>query len=69
MEHPIEMDYNAMKLLVINEILKISKVDQINNIEVKKGILPLLQIQKKAINKKLHPYELLKKNGYIKNLI
>lgn len=30
-------------------------------------VLPLLALRKKALEKKQHPYELLKASGYIKN--
>ncbi|MGE7114172.1 ATP-binding protein [Lysinibacillus sp. NPDC047702] len=67
--YPIGTDYSVYKLSVVEELLKVSKINQSNNIEVNERILLLLKIRKNAINQKLHPYELLKKKGYIKNYI
>ena len=33
----------------------------------KAEVLPLLKLRKRALDKKQHPHELLKANGYIKN--
>ena len=69
--NPIDTDYDELKGICIRKA--ISKNDQMqvknNGIKVVKIINKnsLLDLYNKAINNSKHPYELLKKDGYIKN--
>ncbi|EKB5971591.1 ATP-binding protein [Listeria monocytogenes] len=67
----IETDYNLLKtqlipnLIELNEKVKEKKVQAVPSNKV----LPLLDAREKALKQKKHVYEVLKGNGYIKNLI
>ncbi|GEK30505.1 hypothetical protein KZO01_08140 [Kurthia zopfii] len=67
----IETDYNLLKtqlipnLIELNEKVKEKKVQAVPSNKV----LPLLDAREKALKQKKHMYEVLKENGYIKNLI
>ena len=64
--NPLDTEFNQLKSDVIQQAIALNqqKKDQkAKNAE----ILPLLKLRKQALDKKQHPYELLKANGYIKN--
>lgn len=65
----VTTDYSVLKLSIIEGLLKVNKTSHFRNIEEGEKELPLLKIQKNAMNQKLHPYDLLKKKGFIKNYI
>lgn len=66
---PADDDYNSIKSIAIKEVLDINdkkKVDKkIRSNTYQKG--SLLDMYEMAIRKKEHPYEMFKRNGYIKN--
>ncbi len=71
-KHPINIDYSELKRMVIKKAI------ELNDKEVQKKLQKsidktkregLLLIYDKAAKNKLHPYELLVKQGYIKNPI
>jgi hypothetical protein len=69
-ENPLDTELNQLKSDVIQEAITLNqqKKDQKAKAKVKNiEILPLLKLRKQALDKKQHPYELLKVNGYIKN--
>lgn len=68
---PIESEYNNLKLeaiqyaMTLNQRKKEQKVKSTPNEE----LLPLLRLRAKAKERKKHPYEILKVNGYIKSYL
>lgn len=68
-ERPIDADYNALKLEVLQRAMDLNQrlKKQKATIKVnKRELLPLLVISNKALENKKHPYELLTKNKFIK---
>ncbi|MBG9692113.1 transcriptional antiterminator [Lysinibacillus sphaericus] len=65
---PIESEYNNLKLEAIQNAMTLNqkKKDQKLNHTNKDELLPLVRLRVKALERKKHPYELLKINGYIK---
>ncbi|MFD3216762.1 ATP-binding protein [Bacillus sp. BR_7a] len=70
--HPIDTEYNNLKLEVLQQAMNLNQTKN-EKLERYKGktekLLPLLKIRLKALEKKQHPYDLLKKDGYIKSLL
>lgn len=69
-KQPIDTNYNALKTEAIQQaiVLNLEKKEQKNKPRSKNpNLLPLLDLRKKALEKKQHPYELLKANDYIKS--
>lgn len=68
-ESSIDEDYNKQKKDAVKECMKANEKVVVKNVENKKLKKPegLISIYELAKKKKLHPYELLKKNGYIKD--
>ena len=69
-KNPLDTEFNQLKSDVIQQaiVLNQQKKDQKAKARAKNAeILPLLKLRKQALDKKQHPYELLKANGYIKN--
>ncbi|MBR9675105.1 MULTISPECIES: ATP-binding protein [Bacillus cereus group] len=70
--HPIDTEYNNLKLEVLQQAMNLNQ-NKNEKLERYKGktekLLPLLKIRLKALEKKQHPYDLLKKDGYIKSLL
>lgn len=69
-ENPIDTEFLQLKSDVIQHAIALNqqKKEQKAKANVKKAeVLPLLKLRKRALDKKQHPYELLKANGYIKN--
>ena len=67
---PLETDINLLKSEAIQKaiLLNQQKKEQKNKAKMQSSeILPLLELRKRALEKKQHPYELLKAKGYIKN--
>lgn len=68
-KHPVDEDYNSIKVMAIkaamelNEKIKSGNLEKLNKPK-KEGLLALYEA---AIKAKEHPYEVLKRNGYIKN--
>jgi len=66
--YPVNTDISVLKMESIEKVIELNKkkekIDIQKNNELK-NILPLLEARKEALEKKIHPYELLKKNGYI----
>ncbi|GIX59417.1 hypothetical protein BPADB04_44470 [Bacillus paranthracis] len=68
--NPLDTEFNQLKSDVIQQAIALNqqKKDQKAKAKAKNAeILPLLKLRKQALDKKQHPYELLKANGYIKN--
>ena len=65
---PIESEYNNLKLEAIQNAMTLNqkKKEQKLNLTHKDELLPLVRLRAKALERKKHPYELLKVNGYIK---
>lgn len=66
----IDTNYNALKTEAIQQaiVLNQQKKEHRNKPQSKSSsILPLLDLRKKALEKKQHPYELLKAGDYIKS--
>ena len=67
--NPIDTDFNLLKTdaiqqaITLNQKKNVKKELRLQKVE----LLPLLALRTKAIEKKQHPYELLKNKGYIKN--
>jgi len=68
---PIESEYNDLKLDAIKNamLLNQKKKEQKLKPNPKEESLPLLMLRAKGLEKKSHPYELLKANGFIKPII
>ncbi|WP_052255580.1 ATP-binding protein [Salinicoccus sp. YB14-2] len=69
-ENPIDTEFLQLKSDVIQQAIALNQQRKEQKVEenVKKAeVLPLLKLRKQALDKKQHPYELLKANGYIKN--
>lgn len=70
--HPIDTEYNNLKLEVLQQAMNLNqtKNEKLERYKEKtEKLLPLLKIRLKALEKKQHPYDLLKKEGYIKTLL
>ena len=70
-ENSLDTEFNQLKSDAIQQAIALNqqKKDQKAKAKVKNvEVLPLLKLRKQALEKKQHPYELLKANGYIKNL-
>lgn len=70
--HPIDTEYNNLKLEVLQQAMHLNqtKNEKLERYKEKtEKLLPLLKIRLKALEKKQHPYDLLKKDGYIKSLL
>lgn len=68
---PIESEYSNLKLEAIQNAMTLNqkkKEQKLKSIP-KEELLPLLMLRAKAIERKKHPYELLKENGYIKPIL
>lgn len=67
---PVEEDYSSIKALAIKKAMELNekadKASLVKDNKVKNEGLILLNLYEKAIKGKEHPYEVLKKNGYIK---
>lgn len=65
---PIESEYNNLKLEAIQNAMTLNqkKKEQKLNPTSKSVLLPLLMLRAKALDRKQHPHELLKVNGYVK---
>lgn len=67
---PIESEYNNLKLEAIQSAMTLTlnqkKKEQKLNPTSKSELLPLLMLRAKALERKQHPHELLKVNGYVK---
>lgn len=69
-KNPLDMDYNVLKTDAIQAALALNQQRKEQKSKPKPqntDVLPLLALRKKALEKKQHPYELLKASGYIKN--
>lgn len=69
-KNPLDTDFHQLKSDVIQQaiVLNQQKKEQKDKPKAKNAEeLPLLALRKKALDKKQHPYELLKANGYIKD--
>ncbi|MGY2611203.1 ATP-binding protein [Bacillus pretiosus] len=70
--NPIETEYNALKLEAIQKAVAFNQVKKEKKV-LSKGknmkFLPLLRLGERAIEKKQHPYDVLKKEGFIKNIL
>ncbi|WP_229143435.1 ATP-binding protein [Bacillus wiedmannii] len=69
-ENPLDIDFHQLKSDVIQQEIALNqqKKEQKDKPKVKNAeVLPLLTLRKRALDKKQHPHELLKANGYIKN--
>lgn len=70
-KQPINKEYNDIKIIAIKEAMELN--EKIKSGKLKGKIKPrevgLLYLYDKAIKTKEHPYEVLKRNGYIKNPI
>lgn len=69
-KQPIDTNYNVLKTEAIQQAiaLNLQKKEQKNKPQSKNSnVLPLLELRKRALEKKQHPYELLKANDYIKS--
>lgn len=66
---PIETEFNFLKTNVIQQAITMNqqkrenKAPKIQRVE----LMPLIELRTKALDKKQHPYILLKESGYIKN--
>ncbi|MGY1423455.1 hypothetical protein [Bacillus cereus] len=70
--HPIDIEYNNLKLEVLQQAMNLNqtKNEKLERYKEKTNKqLPLLKIRLKALEKNQHPYDLLKKEGYIKSLL
>lgn len=68
---PIDEEYNKIKSIVIKSLIDFNDKKKDEN-KIKPKAYPresLLNMYEKAIKNKEHPYEVFKKNGYIKNPI
>lgn len=68
-KQPIDKDYNTLKAIAIKEAIELNEKRKVNNLpkgnkSKEKGLLALYEA---AIKNKEHPYEIFKKNGYIKD--
>lgn len=70
--NPINTEYNALKMLVLQQAIeqnqkKLDKITQDKVIQKEKNneSLLLLNIRKNALKRNEHPYDSLKKKGYI----
>ncbi|MEC0665820.1 ATP-binding protein [Priestia flexa] len=69
-ENPLDIDFHQLKSDVIQQAIALNqqKKEQKDKPKVKNAeVLLLLTLRKRALDKKQHPHELLKENGYIKN--
>lgn len=69
-KNPIDTEFLQLKTDVIQQAIALNQQEkeQKAKTNVKKAeVLPLLKLRKRALDKKQHPHELLKANGYIKN--
>lgn len=66
------MDYNELKLLVINELIALNnqiKEEKTGTVKENSNLKVLVNLREKALKKKEHPYTLLKEGGYIKDVM
>lgn len=63
---PIESEYNNLKLEAIQSAMTLNQKKKKLNPTFKSELLPLLMLRSKALERKQHPHELLKVNGYVK---
>ncbi|MGJ7922802.1 hypothetical protein [Neobacillus sp. LXY-4] len=63
----IELEYNALKLQVIQMLLELNQREKNKEVVKLNKILPLLDLRNGALKQKKHPYESLLDKGYIKN--
>ncbi|MCR8855664.1 ATP-binding protein [Lysinibacillus fusiformis] len=68
---PIESEYNSLKFDAVENAMALNqkKKEQKSKPISKEASLPLLMLRNKALEKKKHPYELLKAKGFIKPII
>lgn len=69
-KNPLDTDYNVLKTDVLQAALALNQQRKEQKSKPKPqntDLLPLLALRKRALEKKQHPYELLKASGYIKN--
>lgn len=67
---PLDTDFHQLKSDVIQEAIALNQQKKEQKTKAKSknaGVLPLLTLRKRALDKKQHPYELLKAKGYIKS--
>ncbi len=68
--NPLDTEFNQLKSDVIQQAIALNQQRKEQKSKPKPqntDVLPLLALRKKALEKKQHPYELLKASGYIKN--
>lgn len=67
---PIETDYNLLKTLLIPNLIELNEKAKVKKVQAvpSNKVLPLLDARGKALKQKKHVYEILKNNGYIKNI-
>ena len=67
---PIETDYNLLKTQLIPNLIELNEKAKVKKVQVvpSNKVLPLLDARGKALKQKKHVYEILKNNGYIKNI-
>lgn len=70
-KQPIDIEYNQLKLVVIQQTIELNQKQQQKILSKEKylEIRPLLSIRNKALKMKQHPYDSLNINKYIKNPI
>ncbi|OBR27018.1 Transposon Tn7 transposition protein TnsC [Bacillus velezensis] len=69
-ENPLDTEFHQLKSDVIQQAIALNQQRKEQKSKPKPqntDVLPLLALRKKALEKKQHPYELLKASGYIKN--
>ncbi|HFK1766519.1 MULTISPECIES: ATP-binding protein [Bacillus cereus group] len=69
-KNPLDTEFHQLKSEAIQQAIALNqqKKEQKDKPKAKNAeVLPLLALRKQALDKKQHPYELLKANGYIKN--
>lgn len=69
-DNPLDTDFHQLKSDVIQQAIALNgqKKEQKTKAKTKNAdVLPLLTLRKRALDKKQHPHELLRANGYIKD--
>lgn len=66
---PIDKDYTAIKAIAIKEAIEFNEKRKVNNLpkQINSDEKGLLDLYEAAIKNKEHTYEILKRNGYIKD--
>jgi len=70
-KQPIDIEYNQLKLLVIQQAMEMNQkqLQKVISKEKQLSNLPLLTIREKALAKKKHPYDYLKQSNFIRDPI